>query len=427
MKTVLEIKSVIEQKNQSLDDLLVRIDAATGDDVDTLRGEYDELETEIETLGRDLDFAKKTEDRRKRKADIAAAASRKGDEKAQISQRYSIGRAIRMSWGKENFDGLEKEMHDEAVKDNRQQEAEGVVMPAFLMSIEKDPTREAIGNKRDHTVGTNTEGGNLVATELGEFIPVLRPMPIIKNLGATIFGGLTANLDMARGASRASAAWEGEIDANAETNATFDKIQLTPKRVGAFMVESKQLITQSSINIDQYLQNELSTSIEEALDSAAFTGSGTAPVPEGVANTSGVGSVTTAGTMTEALAYGFKDDLAAAFALKGSPAFVTTPAIDSILRQIQMEAGSGLRLLGGVGGQNNNIMVGYPVLQSDILAAGHIIFGNWSELILAQWGGLDLVVNPYSLDTTNQVRITANSFWDVNVKHAASFSVATDM
>lgn len=97
------------------------------------------------------------------------------------------------------------------------------------------------------------------------------------------------------------------------------------------------------------------------------------------------------------------------------------------MRQIAIESGSGLRLLGGVGGQGNDIMVGYPVLTSDILTTGNIIFGNWSELILAQWGGVDIVVNPYSLDTTNQIRITVNSFWDVDVKHAASFSMATDM
>ena len=59
-------------------------------------------------------------------------------------------------------------------------------------------------------------------------------------LGATMLTGLVGNLDLPRGNADASATWEGENDANAETSPTFDKISLSPNRLGAFTDISKQ-------------------------------------------------------------------------------------------------------------------------------------------------------------------------------------------
>ena len=55
-----------------------------------------------------------------------------------------------------------------------------------------------------------------------------------------------------------------------------------------------------------------------------------------------------------------------------------------------------------------------------------IIFGNWADLIVGMWGGLDIQVNPYSLDTTGAVRITAFQDVDVAVRHPESFSAMQD-
>ena len=55
-----------------------------------------------------------------------------------------------------------------------------------------------------------------------------------------------------------------------------------------------------------------------------------------------------------------------------------------------------------------------------------ILFGNWDDLIVAMWGGLDITVNPYIKDTEGLVRITANAFYDTAIRRAESFAAMKD-
>ena len=438
MKSI-ELKAQREAAEKKWDALLEgRKDDATKEEHEKFMSQFKSLRDEITRLNEEIEVALESEKIAQRKADRVAAQSKKGSEEVRASRDYSLARAFKISDGKERFDGLEKEVHDQTVADSPSSwSPEGVAIPAEYMRIspkaglpdnERRTTMKAMYAQRDLNVTTPGDGGYTVPTDLGTIVPVLMPTPLIRTLGATILGGQTANLDFPRGATRASAAWEGEVDANAETSPTFDDINLRPKRVGAYAVVSKRLIIQSNVAIEAYIRDLMSSAVDEKLDEAAFNGSGIAPVPEGIENITGVGSVTTTNLagFTEAKAYEFKQALSAAYALKGNLGWVTKPTIADALRQLNIDAGSGIRLLGGIAGQMNNNMLTYPVFESDLLAAGDTIFGNWSELLLAQWGALDIVVNPYSLDTTNQVRLTINSHWDVNVKHPASFAMAVD-
>ena len=42
------------------------------------------------------------------------------------------------------------------------------------------------------------------------------------------------------------------------------------------------------------------------------------------------------------------------------------------------------------------------------------------------WGGLDLQVNPYSLDTSGAVRVTAFQDVDMQIRHPESFAAMQD-
>jgi hypothetical protein len=54
------------------------------------------------------------------------------------------------------------------------------------------------------------------------------------------------------------------------------------------------------------------------------------------------------------------------------------------------------------------------------------IFGNFADLIIGMWGGLDIQVNPYSLDTTGAIRVTAFQDIDIALRHPESFSAIQD-
>jgi hypothetical protein len=84
-------------------------------------------------------------------------------------------------------------------------------------------------------------------------------------------------------------------------------------------------------------------------------------------------------------------------------------------------------------GEMNGYKAGTSTLVPSTLTKGTasgichaIIFGNWSELIIAMWGGIELIYNPYSLDTTGSVRFTAHLYTDVGVRRVQSFAAMQD-
>jgi HK97 family phage major capsid protein len=348
-------------------------------------------------------------------------------EQAKIAKRYSITDAIQQQLGGGAKNGLVAEMHEQAKSENREfgKDLEGVGMPSFLIQ----PIQ-----KRDLTVGTATQIGNTVATEVGEMIPFLQPRLKAMELGATMMTGLTSNLSIPRNNAIGAASWEGETDENAETNLTTDVIALAPKRLGALMDYTKQLLLQSSVSVDNLVRNDLQRAIAIALDYSAINGSGSSNQPTGILNTAGIGDVsmgTNGGVATRAKLVDLVSKLATANADMGALAFLTTPGIRGKLQQTLLDAGSGRFVW-----ETPNELLGYNAQVStqvpSTLTKGSssichaIIYANWEELMIAQWGGIDLLVDPYTLGNKAMVRVIVNSYWDIALRHATSFAAIKD-
>lgn len=387
-------------------------------------------DTEFENLETEFQKNKTNLERQKRQKDRAFAFSERGEkkEKEKLVKRHSITKVLSALAfpNKRQLDGVELEMHQEAEKEARtfNRDIEGYGIPSFFMGREK----------RDLTVGTNTAGGHTVATELGEMIPYLQPKLMVEALGATVLSGLSSNLDLPRNNGITSAVWEGETDDNAESDPTFDKISLTPKRLGAYTDFSKQLLLQSSISIDNFVAQQLTRAIQIKLDATAINGSGSSPEPTGILNISGIGDVaigTNGGAPTRDALIDLTNSLATNNADMGSLAFLTTPTMRAKLQKTKTDSGSGLFVW-----NQPNSLIGYRAEVStqvpSTLTKGSssdchaIIYANWAEFIMAQWGGLDLVVDPYTLAIKSVVRIVANSWWDFNVMHNKSFAAIQD-
>jgi HK97 family phage major capsid protein len=353
----------------------------------------------------------------------------RGDQKADAPQRFSLLKAVRDAAEGRSQTGFEAEMQQEAEKEAR---ASGISMsgsvriPSFVANPEK---------RTDMVVGTTTVGGHTVQTDLGALIPFLDPRTVVRDAGATYLTGLVGNLDLPRNNAATTATWDTEIAAATETNPTFDKISLTPKRLNALTKISKQLLAQSSVSIENFVRGRLIEANGRALDIAALNGATGGNNPVGVLKTSGIGSVaggTNGLAPTWANLVALETAIATANADMGKLAYVTTPGIRGKLKTTAKDAGSGLFLMGDTDQIN-----GYKALVSNLvpstLTKGSssgvchaIIFGNWAELIIGQWAGLDLVVDPYSLADKAEIRLIVNSWWDVAVAHAASFAAMQD-
>jgi HK97 family phage major capsid protein len=273
--------------------------------------------------------------------------------------------------------------------------------------------------RRDLNVGAATAGGNLVATDLdaGSFIDLLRNASALDQAGATVLTGLTGNVAIPRQSGAATAYWVAESGAPTESQQTVDQVSLTPKTVAAYTDYSRRLMIQSSIDVENMVRSDLASVLALKIDLAGLYGTGSSGEPLGLKLTTGIGTenfAADAPTFAEVVA--LESDVATANALLGSPVYLMNAAMRGYLKTTSKDTGSGMFIMEG--GEVN----GYTGVLSNQVAAGDLWFGNFADLIIGYFSGLDIMVDPYTNSTSGTVRVVAMQDVDIAVRHPESFS-----
>lgn len=306
-------------------------------------------------------------------------------------------------------------------------------------TVPVDVLRSHIGNsQRDLVVGTDTAGGHTVSTDLlaDSFITLLRNAMALESLGIRRLGDLNGNIAIPRQTGGATAYWVAESGSPTESQPAFDQVTMTPKTVGAFTDISRKLLLQSSMDVEAFVRQDLATVLGLELDRAGINGSGSSNQPRGVLNTSGIGSVA-GGTNGLAPTYEHMVNLETAVAVDnaaiGNLAYLTNTKVRGQLKKTEKFDGTngntvwedGNMLNGYNAGVSNQVPSNLTKGTADAICSA-IIFGNWSDLIMGMWGGLDLMTDPYTGSTSGTVRIVALQDVDIAVRHAESFAAMLD-
>ena len=273
--------------------------------------------------------------------------------------------------------------------------------------------------RRDLNVGTASAGGNLVATQLdaGSFIDLLRNASALDQAGATVLTGLTGNVAIPRQSGAATAYWVAESGSPTESQQTVDQVSLVPRTVAAYTDFSRRLMIQSSIDVENMVRSDLATVIALKIDYAGLYGTGASSEPLGLKNTTGIGTedfAADAPTFAEVVA--LESDVATANALLGSPVYLMNAAMRGSLKTTKKDAGSGIFIM------ENGEVNGYRGVLSNQVATGDLWFGNFADLIIGYFSGLDLMVDPYTHSTSGTVRVVAMQDCDIAIRHPESFS-----
>ena len=275
--------------------------------------------------------------------------------------------------------------------------------------------------RRDLLVDIPTAGGNLVADELlaGSFIDLLRNRLALAQAGVTMLSGLQGNISIPRQTSAATAYWVGENVAPTESQQAIDQVNMTPKTVAAFVDYSRRLLLQSSIDVEGMIRNDLARVIALEIDRAAMYGTGSTNQPLGLINTTGIGTetLTNAGTFTQLIA--METDVAVANADVGSLRYIMNATARGLLKSTS-KAGTEASFV-----WENNEVNGYPVIVSNQLQSNDALFGDFSQMVMGMWSGLDLMVDPYAGATAGTVRVIAHQDLDVAVKQPGAFCLGT--
>ena len=275
--------------------------------------------------------------------------------------------------------------------------------------------------RRDLNVGTATAGGNLVDDVLlsGSFIDLLRNRLALADAGMTTLTGINGNISIPKQGSSATAYWVGEGSSPTESQQTIEQINLSPKTCGAFVDYSRKLLLQSSIDVEQMVRDDLARVLALELDRVGLNGSGSSNQPLGLINTTGIGTqtITTFGTFAEYI--GMETDVAVANADAGSLRYIINASARGALKSTEKATNTGMFVY------ENDEINGYPVTVTNQLANNDALFGDFSQLIMAMWSGLDLTVDPYAGATAGTVRIIALQDVDFAVKQPGAFCYGT--
>jgi HK97 family phage major capsid protein len=387
------------------------------------------IKAEVETLEKLQNLA----------AQAAGHVASRGEEKEKesMAKEYSFKRAINLATTGRR-EGVEGEFSQIGAEEFQRS---GVSVSAHSVKIPSEVF------KRDMTAtgGTSgSEGGVNVQTSVGSIIDVLLPRTVLRGLGVQQLSGLVGNLDMPTASTVPSAGWNTENGSASEKSPAFSKITFSPKRLAAYIQVSNQLMLQSSNSIDAYVRNWLLNAMAQSLETAAIKGGGSNE-PTGIIANSNV-NVTFAGgassnsTNANGIAPVWADVVNLMKAVENANgegvAYLTNPKVKAALQTIPRQA-SGVEgnFIWASGGAELN---GYNVATSTLVpsnltkgtssALSAMIFGDFSKLALASWGGgMELVVDPFSGATAGLTNVILNSYMDVNLLQPTAFAVCKDI
>lgn len=308
--------------------------------------------------------------------------------------------------------GFEREVSDAAQKLTGRS-AKGILVPFDVLRAQ-----------RDLVVGTPTAGGNLVSTELlsGSFIELLRKRAVLARAGMQTLSGLVGDISIPRQTGAATAYWIGEnTNITSESQQSIDQVRLSPKTVGAYTDYSRKLLLQSSIDVENMVRNDLATVLALEIDRVGLYGSGSGSQPSGINTAVGLNTVNfgaDAPTFAEIVA--MESEVAADNADVGTMAYLVNARGRGVLKTTEKASSTGQFIW-----EAGNTVNGYRAEVSNQVASASAAhdywFGNFAELIMGMWSGLDLTVDPYTGALAGTTRIIAMQDVDFAIRHPESF------
>jgi HK97 family phage major capsid protein len=350
------------------------------------------------------------------------------DVPARDWRNYSITNAIRCQLPGNKPSGFEAEMSDE-IAHRVGKRAEGFYIPDEAF------TRNLVAG--GVTVTSNTLGGYVALAQSapGEFIEVLRNKSQVLNLGARTMN-LTQSVVIPRQYATGTVNWVGETVASTLTGIGIQGLTLSPKAISAYHQYSKQLLMQSNPSIDMLVRDDIVQTLAQAIDLAALHGTGSSD-PTGIVNTAGINAVTLSANglaLGNATAYpalvSLETALATSNADGGSLAYLMRPGHRGALRTTQRFASTdtpvwdpATNTVNGYRAEVTNQLSTNLTVGTATTITSPIVFANWSDIVVANFGATDLCVDPFSAGSQGILRIYARRYCDIGVRHPASVAV----
>lgn len=372
--------------------------------------EADLCKREVERLDGKIARRQAHEDMIARQAQMGGASVSEAKEINKINRSFSLSRAVQAASFGKALEGAEAEWAQEASKEYQ--------MRGLQMSGQIGIPASALyraGAADDFQAGSG-DGSGFVATVVPGVIDALRTPTMAERVGVTTINNATGNLKFPRVSAKAAGTAATEVAADSASGLELDEVTLTPNRVAANTKYSKQLILQGGAQVDAMIARELAAGINETIDKAVFAAAAAGAANQ---NDKANASVTYADiTAAQKAVLAAGGDLARC-------AFVGSPSAMSILKgEAAVDSIRAVTEGNSIDGYNTNFT---PNLIDSTADEGALLFGDFGlGMVLAFFGGIDLLVDPYSNAGTAQIALHVNKFYDAEVRQGTALSYTYD-
>ena len=380
---------------------------------------------ELQALVAELNAANELEAAEQKAAENKFNQMQKG-----VGRQFSLLKFIReIAAG--NLTGLEAEVAQMGTEEYRRLGLSqvGTVIPSVAL-------RSASGQN----YGTNADGGYLKETMPVRWVELLKQKLVFNQLGANFLTDLVGTLPVVSSA-QISAGWGAEGADASFTKAAFAQATMTPHRNYIMTAVTRDLLRQTSLDVEAYLLDLMVQAHANLIENAAINGSGSSNQPTGILAASNTLSVSTGDTpaaISWAKVVELESKLNSENANRGRVGYLTNPKVWGDLKTTAKFSGGDTpimpevpenRLNGYYADWSNfvpsNLTKGEGSAQVTGLSA--MIMGNFADLYIGQWGGIDIVVDPYTKAKSAEIVLTLNAWNDVLVAEPKSFAIIKDI
>ena len=360
-------------------------------------------------------------------AERALAERQLRNDEQTAGRRFSLLRMLNDIADGRQLSGLEADVAQMGADEYRRLGLSGSGVQVPLAAL-----RAASGQN----VTTPADGGNLAETMASRYVQSLRDNLPIARLGANILTNLVGTLPVIT-SQDITAGWGAEGAEAPASKASYAKAVMSPKRNFANMVTTRDLLRQTSFDVEADLIDKINYAHARIIEDAAINGAG-GNAPTGILKTAGIGSVamgTNGAAISWAKVVELESVVASLNALKGRLGYLTNAKVIGALKTTVCGSNTSRFILDAL---VSNMVNGYGIEMTNLVPANltkgtatekcsALIFGNWSDLYVGHWGGIDLIVDPYTGKRKGEIEICMNCYNDVLVAEPKSFAAIQDI
>jgi len=408
-----DLQAMRQQYVEQREDVKKAAEIEERDLTDTDVREMEDLAEQIRNIDRQLKV--KREDAKIAESAVLAgeASASESRELRRMKRRFDLGHAVREAYQKGKVTGIAAEFTEEARKEARQ----GGISLRGMLSIPNKVMRAAVdGTAGDFASGASGEGGQFVGTNIGSAIEALAAPTVFAQAGGRVLNGLTFNTDIptVSTVSTISEVDEGAAPA-ADSGMDLGKSSLTPQRFSAFATVTEQLMIQGGPAVENLIANDMRREMNRQIDKYTFL----KMTPDGADGDQAVLSV--------ANLVDFEGALVGAGVNYNNIVVIVNGDGHGTLADAALVSNVNAAL-----DRSTNTLLGHRYFVTDVIptsagATGSCIMGDLNmAAVQGFFGGLDIIVNPYTLDTSHKVRLSIHQYADAAVIYSAAYKDVFD-